>query len=494
MTHTVGGIQTRHFRGCWVELLFSRIVVSRALRPSQFAGFRGPCGPRRGSISCLVAFPPPRISQRRTGHSGVSTLPGKKRYYGSIRKRHSGKWQVLISGRDRKRYSLGTFATKKEAELCLAEHQTNSSDTGWRSRSRGMSLFEEFATDWLADKTELRPSSRSHYNSIVKNHLLPAFGNLRLCDVSPTEVRRWYGALAQDKVGIADASYRVLRAIFNAALKERVLDESPCTLRGAGSDHSEARQIPSVEQVHRLVRAMPEKLRAGVILAAWGTLRLGEILALERADVDLSTGRVRVTKSLSEHGSRRTNVTYGPTKSKAGVRTIYLPHPVRIQLAHHLEHFVAERPDAPLFTGTTGKHLWQKAFRRPWVQAREIVGLPQLHVHDLRHFAATMAGQAGATTSELMARGGWSSVSMVARYQHASEDRDRVIAAAMNDLAADNFTDQLEESRPVAPDHQSEPRHCSKKPTVTSDNGGPPGSRSRHLGIKSPGQGVVTRC
>ena len=52
--------------------------------------------------------------------------------------------------------------------------------------------------------------------------------------------------------------------------------------------------------------------------------------------------------------------------------------------------------------------------------------------HDLRHFAATMFATTGASTKEIMSRGGWKSVAMVVRYEHASEERDAFLAEALN--------------------------------------------------------------
>ena len=55
--------------------------------------------------------------------------------------------------------------------------------------------------------------------------------------------------------------------------------------------------------------------------------------------------------------------------------------------------------------------------------------------HDLRHFAATMFASTGASTKEIMSRGGWKSVAMVVRYEHASEERDAQLAQALNEFA-----------------------------------------------------------
>jgi hypothetical protein len=46
-----------------------------------------------------------------------------------------------------------------------------------------------------------------------------------------------------------------------------------------------------------------------------------------------------------------------------------------------------------------------------------------------------MAAAAGASTKVVMARGGWSSPQMALRYEHATQDRDRFIAQALESLA-----------------------------------------------------------
>ncbi|WP_377325939.1 tyrosine-type recombinase/integrase [Pimelobacter simplex] len=60
--------------------------------------------------------------------------------------------------------------------------------------------------------------------------------------------------------------------------------------------------------------------------------------------------------------------------------------------------------------------------------AREKAGRPDLTIHHLRHTALTMAGQHGATAAELQARAGHASQAAMATYQHATLDRDRLLA------------------------------------------------------------------
>ena len=72
--------------------------------------------------------------------------------------------------------------------------------------------------------------------------------------------------------------------------------------------------------------------------------------------------------------------------------------------------------------------------------ARKKAGRDDLRVDDLRHTGAVLAASTGATLAELMARLGHSTPGAALRYQHAAQDRDRVIAAALSELVAGHVT------------------------------------------------------
>lgn len=86
-----------------------------------------------------------------------------------------------------------------------------------------------------------------------------------------------------------------------------------------------------------------------------------------------------------------------------------------------------QRPDGQGFTGNALGHAWRKAARG--------TGLGQFLVHDLRHAGLTLAAQAGGTTRELMARAGHRTSRAALIYQHVAEERNVVLASAMDSLA-----------------------------------------------------------
>ena len=69
---------------------------------------------------------------------------------------------------------------------------------------------------------------------------------------------------------------------------------------------------------------------------------------------------------------------------------------------------------------------------RAWRSAREVVGLPDVHFHDLRHAGLTLAAITGVSQRELMQRGGHSTPHAAMIYQHVAKGRGADIAAAMD--------------------------------------------------------------
>ncbi|MHB8247263.1 MAG: tyrosine-type recombinase/integrase [Acidimicrobiales bacterium] len=112
-----------------------------------------------------------------------------------------------------------------------------------------------------------------------------------------------------------------------------------------------------------------------------------------------------------------------------------MPAHVASALADHLDRFVAADPDAFILTGEQGRPLALPVLAKAWDRARTQVGRPDLRVHDLRHTGLTLAAATGATVAELMHRAGHASPAAALRYQHATADRDRVLADALAKLA-----------------------------------------------------------
>jgi len=101
----------------------------------------------------------------------------------------------------------------------------------------------------------------------------------------------------------------------------------------------------------------------------------------------------------------------------------------------HVSWFSEPAEDGLVFIGPLGGRLLRRNFRRLWAQAvREVQLDPAIvHFHDLRHTGNNLAAATGASTKELMARMGHSSMRAALIYQHATRERDRKIADGLSE-------------------------------------------------------------
>jgi integrase len=359
-------------------------------------------------------------------------MAAKRRHFGNVRRFASGQYQASYWHDGRRHIAPQTFTQRADANAFLDAASAAIRRGDWIDPELGRISFARYADLWLGQRTDIRPRTREQYDLLIENKLKPAFGQRELAKITPLHVRSWYADIAAKTPGSARSAYRLLKAIFNTAILDDLIVKNPCRVKGGGTDRVTDRRIPNVDQVGALTRSMPEQYRAAVTLAAWGTLRRGEVLGLNRQDIDLRAGTVLVERSLHEFYDGTLEL--GPTKN-GDPRKVYMPSSVMPALEDHLRRFVGPESDAPLFLGATGLRLRPSNFWVIYETARRRVGLTWVRFHDLRHFAATMFASTGASTKEIMSRGGWKSVAMVVRYEHASEERDALLAQVLNQLA-----------------------------------------------------------
>jgi integrase len=368
-----------------------------------------------------------------------------RRQFGNVRRLPSGRWQASYIGPDGRRYTARTddgrsltFDGKQAAGAYLARVHADIQRGAWRSPDapvRKIPTFAEYAARWL-DNRDLAPSTRLLYSITLRRQILPAFARLPLTVITPSDVRAWHDSL-QTTTGPRQraTAYTLLRTILNTAVTDDLIPASPCRVRGAGSSkRAKPIEPASIAEVQAIADAMPERLKALVLLASWCGLRFGELTALTREDVDLKTGRVHVRRAVSRGGD---GYTIKAPKSDAGRRTVAIPPHILPAIRDHLRDHVGAAPGALLFGAERDRSqpLTAATLRRPYQKAVAQAGRPDLTFHGLRHTGAVLAAATGATLAELMARLGHSSPQVAMMYQHAAADRDLATAVALSQLA-----------------------------------------------------------
>lgn len=302
--------------------------------------------------------------------------------------------------------------------------------------------FGEYFPQWLAartraDGTPLRASSRSRLERDAANHVLPFFAHIRLADITQSMVDRWLATLPADQPYVRAHAYKVVRAVLRTASKPGDDGEPPLIAaypltRGVATPKREGATVPATPQeVHAIYKAMPSEYRMAVYLAVFcDGLRIGEVCALQRGDIDFAHRVLRIRRGrLTEDPDSKV----GPPKTANSVRDVKIPPQLIQPLRAFLDDHVEEGDDAWLFHGVRDhtQPVHPNTIRTHFDHARRKAGRPDLRFHDLRHSALTWLAAEGATLKELMESAGHSDVSAAIRYQHAVDARRDTLAERM---------------------------------------------------------------
>lgn len=360
-----------------------------------------------------------------------------KRRFGRVRRLPSGRYQARYRGPDGiDRPAPQTFGTKSEAEVWLVKTEAEIRDDRWLNPDEGRIAFGKYAQAWIEERPNLRPNTAQMYGYMLTRYLNPVFGNRLVSEIRDAHVRRWRMELLDSGASATSVAktYRLLRAIMSTAVDDGIIRRNPCRIRGAGLDRSPERSVLTIRQVARLADAIGPRYRALILLAVYGSLRWGELAALQRGDFDLDKSTVRIERSLTEMPGG--GYSYGPPKSAAGRRIVVLPSIIVPDLLRHLSTFTAPQNDALVFTSPLGSPLRNSNFRqRSWVPALSKTGLTGTHFHDLRHTGNVLTAGTGATLRELMDRMGHSSTRAAMIYMHGADARQHEIADTLSKLA-----------------------------------------------------------
>ena len=168
------------------------------------------------------------------------------------------------------------------------------------------------------------------------------------------------------------------------------------------------------------------------MVGGWCGLRSGELKGLRRRDVAEDASVIHVERAVTYRGGEYFE---GEPKTEAGVRTVSVPSSIRPAIVAHMRT-VGKGRDALVFTGTGGPegYLTDWQLRRAVASAGAAIGIDDLRPHELRHTAATLAAQTGATTKQLMARIGHATMGAALLYQHAAAEQDAEIARKLDEM------------------------------------------------------------
>jgi integrase len=401
----------------------------------------------------------------------------RKRSFGAITRLPSKRYRARYTGPDTRWHNAPTtYSAKLDAEAWLVQERRLIDNGSWTAPSqrraeadklaaeRRANTFGRYADAWITGHSDLADSTLRSYRTSVDRHLKPAFGELPLTEVTPSLVRAWYNSYGQAVPTARAHAYQVLSGIFRQAEDDEVIVRSPCRIRGASASRSTREpQVLSLAELLALAEAMPQQHRAMTLICGLCGLRFGEAAGLRRQDLDLDQHLLHVRRGVVRTEGRKQ---LSRPKTAAALRTVAIPAFAVEELEAHLRTMPRGNRTSLIFPGADGEPLASSSLygrkartenRRNghsylktaygFYAAREAIGRPDLHWHDLRRTAATLGAQSGATVREMQHRLGHTTPAMALHYQAATIDRDRLISERLQE-AIEKHTTSLQAAQP----------------------------------------------
>ena len=378
----------------------------------------------------------------KSGSKRGRRLPGE----GSIFKRSSdGRWVgKLTHPRTGKRIVIyGQSAEEARAKLQRAHEKARANLPVIPDRQ----TVGQFLDRWLEEsvKPSVRPRTYESYGQLVRLHLRPDLGHVRLEHLDAPAVQAFVNAKLAS--GLSPRTVQYLHAILRRALGQAerwdLVPRNVARLVDAPSVRPPKVEPFTPKEAHAFLAAVRgHRLEALFITAIATGCRQGELFALRWDDVDLEAGRLQVRHSLwwsRRTGQRAWELT--DPKTDRSRRSLDLPAVARTALQEHRVRQWEERLQAgPLwedhgfvFATQAGKPLDSPNVTHALHRLLAQAGLRRMRFHDLRHAAASLLLAQGLQLREIMEVLGHSQIALTANtYAHLVPAMKREAADRMD--------------------------------------------------------------
>ena len=288
------------------------------------------------------------------------------------------------------------------------------------------------AAEWflLSKRDSLKPSSYGRYAFVIEHHILPWLGTLSLQELTAERISAFFRCLRSK--GLSEKSARDVGVLLKSILKQAE-QKWQC-----GSPASGARLPPckmkkadtfteyEVAMLAKYIISAPDMTGLCVLLVLNTGLRLGEVCALKKSDIILSSGVLRVRRAVQRIKSGTgTQLVLQEPKSASSRRSIPIPADMLALLANAL----AEVPeDAFLLTGND-RPMEPRTMQYRYKSLLNRCGIEYRNFHTLRHTYATRCMERNVDIKSISEMLGHSDVRItLSTYIHSSmEHKQRAV-------------------------------------------------------------------
>lgn len=330
----------------------------------------------------------------------------------------TGKWYCFFYYRDFTGANKGKTKRGFEIKSKALEWERNFKETQSGNLEMTFNAFIEIYHEDI--KSRIKHNTWLTKRNITQSKILPYFKDKPINAIKPADIIKWQNVMLNhiDENGKKYSTvylktlHNQLSAIFNHAVKFYSLKENPTKKAGnMGKESSKVMKFWTKEEYLKFSSEVMEKpmLFYAFEVLYWTGIRLGELLALTPADIDIKNETIQINKSYQRLQGK--DYITSPKTEKSN-RIIKIPDFLAEELEECMKNTYKIKDDDRLFEIT--KSQLHSAMSR----YSKIAGVQRIRIHDLRHSSISLLIDLGFSAVAIADRVGHESIDITYRYAH----------------------------------------------------------------------------
>lgn len=348
---------------------------------------------------------------------------------GGIYRLKDGSWEarIMIGTNAEGKSRFKTFTSKKRTVVAkkLADYIANKKER--EPEYACNQTVQKWLGNWFESYVDknVKLSTKVSYETIIKKHLVPYIGHIKLKELKKVDIEDMYEELlASGRVdgrgGLSVKTIQnvalVLHRALDEAMKREYIIRNPAdianvpTLRSEHAAKKEIEVLTQQEQKALMDVCGDDVYGVGIKITLFTGVRLGELLGLKWSDLDYNAKTIRISrqvnrlKDYSPDAKAKTRLgIQEDTKTKSSNRTISLPDALLELLKRHQERQSMGKQKwgesyydfDMIFAREDGYYIDPATFRNHYLKKLKEAGLQHCSFHALRHTFATRALEVG---------------------------------------------------------------------------------------------------
>lgn len=289
----------------------------------------------------------------------------------------------------------------------------------------------EFAELYFEDKkVDLKMRSIEHKRDVLKTHVFPYFGNRKIGSIRASDLIKWQKIMLEKgyKPTYLHDIQKHFSALFSHAFKVYDLPENPFRkISQMGKSEASEMSFWTLDEYERFLQQLEPGTQYYVLFETlfWTGMRIGELLALTKRDIDTINQRITINKTY--YRMNKQDVITEP-KTEQSVRTIEVPAFLIDELTDYMNRLYGLQEDDRIFP------IVIEAVQHKLKREIEKGSLNKIRVHDFRHSHAAYLIEQGVDPLVIKERLGHKDIRITLNtYGHLYPSKQKALAQMLDE-------------------------------------------------------------